>query len=89
MACEPQELQDASRCFECLSEKELTAIIAYLLCQIQDGGLAPLNLRGDGSPVGVVVPAAEGQFYTDRSNVPMPVLWQASGLTSADWQQIV
>lgn len=44
------------------------------------GGAA--NGMGVVDPGGVVTPAAIGQFYT---NTVTPSLWQATGLTSADW----
>jgi hypothetical protein len=42
------------------------------------------NVSGHGSPVGVVTPDAINQFYTD---VDTPALWQATGITNADWRQ--
>jgi hypothetical protein len=33
MACEIEEVQDAAKCLDCLSEKELLAIMAWLACQ--------------------------------------------------------
>lgn len=47
------------------------------------------NLTGSGSPVGSVTPGGVGQFYTDTANSPTMSLWQADGLTSADWNQIL
>lgn len=40
------------------------------------------NIHGNGPPVGVVTPDAIDQFYRD---VTTPGLWQATGLTNADW----
>lgn len=45
------------------------------------------HLRGSGSPVGVVTPEFENQQYLDETNVPV-ILYQASGLTNADWTQV-
>lgn len=42
------------------------------------------NTSGSGSPVGVVTPGAVNQFYRDTTT---PGLWQATGLTNADWIQ--
>lgn len=40
--------------------------------------------KGSGSPVGVVTPNFEGQFYRD---VVENTLWQATGNTFSDWIQ--
>lgn len=52
------------------------------------GGAGVSNLLGIGSPVGVVTPDALGQFYTDRTTPGQPIVWQATGLTNADWERI-
>jgi len=36
--CSPSELLAAAKCFSCLSEKELRAVMAQLLCNISGGG---------------------------------------------------
>lgn len=36
--CTPAALLSSASCFACLSEKQLAAINAYLLCQILNGG---------------------------------------------------
>lgn len=38
MACTPSSLVEDSKCFACLSEKQLLAIIAYLSCAGGGGG---------------------------------------------------
>lgn len=38
MACDPKSLNALASCLACLSEKQLLAINAYLLCQISTGG---------------------------------------------------
>ncbi|HXA33027.1 MAG TPA: hypothetical protein VNV87_12265 [Acidimicrobiales bacterium] len=43
------------------------------------------KFAGSGSPVGVVTPSHEGDLYIDDTT---PGLWQATGATSADWQQV-
>lgn len=39
--------------------------------------------RGAGSPVGVVTPTVAGEMYFDTTNKN---LWNATGLTSSDWE---
>jgi hypothetical protein len=34
MACQPQQLLELAKCFQCLSDKQLSMVKAYLLCQI-------------------------------------------------------
>lgn len=76
----------------------LLKLIAQLTCEIQDalsggggGGAVSPNINGAVSPVGVVTPAAENQFYRwdDAYGAGQHSLFQATGLTSADWWQIV
>lgn len=43
------------------------------------------EFHGDGSPVDTVTPSAEGDLYIDEAT---PGVWQASGATSADWEQL-
>ena len=50
-----------------------------------DGGSG--NLSGSGTPVGGQVPDFIGQLYADI-DTPGKV-WQSTGLTSADWTQIL
>lgn len=53
-----------------------------------DGGdVVPGNQTGAGSPVGVATPEFIGQLYTDQT-APYG-LWQATGLTSADWIALI
>lgn len=42
---------------------------------------------GAGSPVGVLTPIFIGQNYSRTSNPPE--LWRATGLTNADWIQLI
>lgn len=54
--------------------------------ELQGGGGASVsNTISTGSPIGVATPTAIGQFYTDTDG---PTVWQAIGLTNADWTQI-
>jgi len=88
-ATSPQDLMDYSECYVCLSGvTQGEAIVLALLDQISQnisGGGGLTNLFGSGSPVGVVTPDGEGQFYTEQ---PGDLLWQATGLTDTDWIQI-
>lgn len=49
------------------------------------GQAATAHFHGSGSPVGVVTPGGIGDLYVDDTT---PALWQATGLTSADWSQV-
>lgn len=49
------------------------------------GQAATAHFHGTGSPVGVVTPGGVGDLYVDDTT---PALWQATGLTSADWTQV-
>jgi hypothetical protein len=40
-SCEPSDLASASKCFQCLSDKENMAIQAYLLAVIAGGSTDP------------------------------------------------
>jgi hypothetical protein len=42
---------------------------------------------GAGSPVGVLTPVFIGQNYS-RTSTP-PELWRSTGLTNADWTQLI
>lgn len=53
---------------------------------IASWGLVPdAALHGSGSPAGVVTPAEIGDLYVDDGNAR---LWQATGATNADWEEI-
>lgn len=90
MAIPASELMEESKCLCGAGGSNAERMIMALLQRIAEGGGGggSENLLGSGSPVGVVTPTAAGQFYTDTTNVPLPVLWQATGLTDADWLQI-
>lgn len=70
-----------------MGEKQQMAVETYLLCQFASGGGGGGSgvLEGFGSPVGVVTPTSIGQLYSDVG----VGLWQSTGLTSADWTQLV
>lgn len=84
----PAQLQAASNCFGCYSEKQLLAMMVYLDCQIANnggGGGSCVNLSGAGSPVGVVTPAFTGQDYKDTTS---GLIYRSSGTTSSSWATI-
>jgi len=82
------EINEQSGCWICFGISQSEAAILVLLNAIAGstggGGIACANAEGSGSPVGVVTPSCAGQFYSDTTN---DVLWQARGLTNADWHQ--
>lgn len=47
------------------------------------GEASTAQFSGSGSPIGVVTPSGKGDLYVDEDT---PALWQATGLTNADWQ---
>lgn len=49
------------------------------------GQVSTAQYSGAGTPVGTVTPDAEGDLYVDTTT---PALWQATGVTDTDWQQI-
>lgn len=69
------------------SPQRLLVIIAQLLQGTGGGGVGCANIVGAGSPVGVVTPSCVGQFYVAENlyGAGQHGLFQAIGLTSADW----
>jgi hypothetical protein len=55
--CTPTDLIASTKCFACLSEKQILAIIAYLSCQIASGGTGGSQelYEGSGDP-GALIP---------------------------------
>lgn len=49
------------------------------------GQVSTAQYTGSGSPVGSITPDAAGDIYLDTTG---PGVWQATGVTSADWQQV-
>lgn len=84
------EIMAEATCFTCLGMPLAQAVALVLLNEISatvtggGGGSVSPNISGAGSPVGVVTPSAINQFYRDTTGI---ALWQATGLTSADWLQ--
>lgn len=70
------------------SDSEQRSLVKVVqLLNASGGGGGTNNKSGAGSPVGVVTPDYVGQGYTDTVNPHHQ--WQAVGLTSADWFEIV
>lgn len=65
MACNPESLINLASCLTCLSEKQLMAINAYLLCQILSNG----GTGGSGTSSGAGAPtvATTGVLYFDTT----------------------
>ncbi len=84
MACDTTSLVSSSKCFECLSMKQLEAINAYLLCQIlaAGGGGGGTVQNGSGSPVGVLPPNA-GSLYINNDDA---TLW---AVANGAWYPLV
>ncbi len=82
----------AANCFLCygmsLAQAQKLVLLNAISVTLAPGGSGTVspNLSGAGSPVGVVTPSAINQFYRDTTGT---VLWQSTGLTSADWLQWV
>lgn len=49
------------------------------------GEASTAQFSGAGSPVGAVTPSGAGDLYVDTAG---PTLWQATGVTDTDWQQV-
>jgi hypothetical protein len=89
-ATDTQSLITYSQCYICLGMTQGDAVELALLDQIMQasgGGGGSSNVIGSGDPIGVVTPDVIGQLYTNTAAVP-PQVWQATGLTSADWTQL-
>lgn len=62
----------------------VSGVTSAIQTQLNAAAIAARPLTGAGTPVGSVVPTYVGQFYTDLTGTQ---LFQASGLTNADWIQ--
>lgn len=88
MSCDPQAIIDEAECLQCMIPPGMMgAALLSVACAIAQaggggGGGGCANLDGAGSPVGSVTPDCIGQFYSDTTG---DFLWQARGLTDADW----
>jgi hypothetical protein len=51
--CNTSTLLDSAKCFQCLSKKELQAVIAQLLCNLSDTG--PVYTAPNGTQYRIVV----------------------------------
>lgn len=93
LATTPQDLLDQGECLACYGMSLADIMELVLLGLIANnidggGGGGSSNLSGVVDPIGVVVPTALNQLYTNMASVPKSV-WQSTGLTSADWVQLV
>lgn len=92
MSCDPQAIIDEAECLQCMIPPGLMgAALLSVACAIAQsggggGGGGCANTFGVVDPIGVVTPTCLGQFY---SNTVFDSLWQATGLTNADWKQWV
>ncbi len=90
MSCDPQALIDEATCLQCqIPDGMMFPALISVACAIAAGGTgggACANTLGVVDPIGVVTPTCLGQFYT---NTVFNSLWQATGLTNADWHQWV
>ena len=77
MTCTPQTLLAASNCFQCLSEKQLSQINAYLLCQIVNNG----SSGGGNQPV--IYTADPNTEALTPANLNLPALAYSSDGTGA------
>lgn len=99
MACDPNQLLESARCFQCLSHKELQQVIAYLLCQISisgggGGGGIQVISTVDANPnlAGLVPtdPTKGAIFYQDPSvsgGIYNVWHWSTTGATANTWVQ--
>lgn len=73
MACNPNDLLEQARCFQCLSHKELQQVIAYLLCQISEspsGQSSQLVQYTSGTPANPPNLDAPAFAYDPTGNLP-------------------
>ena len=88
MACDIDQTVADSACFQCLSDRQLETVKAYLLCQIlSGGGIGGGGLSGSGSPEGVET-ASPGTTYLD---VDADSLWvkKTGEATNTGWIQLI
>jgi hypothetical protein len=95
MSCDPNQLLESSKCFQCLDEKQLKMVIAYLLCQISTGSGTSGKIQTistvDADPnTAAIVPADPTKaalFYQDPSVVGgIYNVWHWS-ITNQTWVQ--
>lgn len=84
--CSTAELFAQAACFSCLPDGQLQILELQLLCEISStlsggggggGGtvFCQSNFAGNGDPTGVVFPACDVAFYTQKDSVPAGVIW--------------
>lgn len=90
MAIDKDELLREASCFLCAGISTADALIIALLQRIAEGSCGPdttcEGLSGTGSPVGAQTPDFVDQLYHDTA---ADEYWRSTGLTNADWTQIV
>ncbi len=76
MACDPNQLLAAAKCFQCLSHQQLQQVVTYLLCQISvnggsgGGGNAQFVTYTSGTPAAPANPANPAMAYDPTGNLP-------------------
>jgi len=85
MASDPSTLLEQGKCFQCSGASSAEILKLALLDEIQAGGSGTCaNLEGaQADPTGIYTPEFIGQVYVTSGHV-----WQATGLTDADWTEI-
>lgn len=88
--CNPSTLLASASCFQCLSKKELQAIIAQLLCNISDGSGGGVYTGADADPNGVVTPGdtTKGNLYYQYPSTTLYNQWLWD-VPSQTWLQSV
>jgi hypothetical protein len=79
LSCEPNDLAQLAKCFQCLSQGQRDAIHTYLLCTLAAGGAAGAMLTGpDADPNGHVVPNNPdgAAFYYQDPATDLYSLWK-------------
>jgi len=69
MACDTpiSELVESAKCFNCLSEHQLQALVTYLVCQLEGGSIGTTQvLQGNGAPTDDPADTSLPYIYTDR-----------------------
>lgn len=98
MACDPNELVAAAKCFQCLSNQQLQMVITYLLCQIStgsaSGGTIQVISTVDADPNAAhLVPAdaTKGAIFYQDPSVAGGIFnvwhWSTTGATANTWVQ--
>lgn len=88
MNCDPTTLAEAAKCLVCLSEKQLMAINAYLLCQITNNGSGADNNNvvyvADPNSEALVPPDQSAAAFAYSNNSALPTFYWNT--TTHVWQ---